>query len=163
LKRSFPDCFTDAFKNRIDPTLIIRRADVPERLNTGEVAASFDKPAGEAPAARVDGLPRSPQEQGGRGQKSRAIGPKTPVDSNVFSAAQLENLFLNGSWLETDQAAGQFNLRKSDSTNGRWFDVKTLDPAFRVPSVEIFIKKFERGLFAPGAFGKRRGKASSRW
>ena len=47
MKRQYPEFrkfmmrFTDTFKNRIDPTLILRRADAPERFTTGEVAASF--------------------------------------------------------------------------------------------------------------------------
>lgn len=47
MKRQYPEFrkfmmrFTDTFKNRINPSLILRRADTPERLTTGEVAASF--------------------------------------------------------------------------------------------------------------------------
>ena len=47
LKREYPNFrkfmlrFDDTFKNRIHPTLILRRADVPEYLTAGEVAASF--------------------------------------------------------------------------------------------------------------------------
>jgi len=39
--RKFMASFTDTFKNRIHPTLIIRRADAPERLQTSEAAAGF--------------------------------------------------------------------------------------------------------------------------
>ncbi len=39
--RKFIARFTDTFKNRIKPSLILRRADAPERLLTGEAAASF--------------------------------------------------------------------------------------------------------------------------
>ena len=39
--RKFIARFTDTFKNRIKPSLILRRADTPERLLTGEAAASF--------------------------------------------------------------------------------------------------------------------------
>lgn len=39
--RKFMIRFTDTFRNRINPTLIIRRADAPERLQTSEVAAGF--------------------------------------------------------------------------------------------------------------------------
>ena len=39
--RKFMVRFTDAFKNRINPTLIIRRADTPEQLQTSDAAASF--------------------------------------------------------------------------------------------------------------------------
>lgn len=39
--RKFLARFTDTFKNRIKPSLILRRADAPECLLTGEAAASF--------------------------------------------------------------------------------------------------------------------------
>ena len=39
--RKFMMRFTDTFKNRINPTLILRREDSPEGLKTGEAAASF--------------------------------------------------------------------------------------------------------------------------
>ena len=39
--RKFMARFTDTFKNRINPTLIIRRADAPEWLQTSEAAAGF--------------------------------------------------------------------------------------------------------------------------
>ena len=39
--RKFMVRFTDTFKSRINPTLIIRRADAPERLQTSEAAAGF--------------------------------------------------------------------------------------------------------------------------
>lgn len=39
--RKFIARFSDTFKNRITPSLILRRADAPERLLTGEAAASF--------------------------------------------------------------------------------------------------------------------------
>lgn len=39
--RKFIARFTDTFKNRITPSLILRRADAPERLLTQEAAASF--------------------------------------------------------------------------------------------------------------------------
>ncbi len=39
--RKFAARFTDTFKNRITPSLILRRVDTPERLLTGEAAASF--------------------------------------------------------------------------------------------------------------------------
>jgi len=39
--RKFTVRFTDTFKNRINPTLILRRGDCPEGLKTGEAAASF--------------------------------------------------------------------------------------------------------------------------
>lgn len=47
LKREHPEFrkfmlrFTDTFKHRIHPTLILRREDVPERLRSGEAAAGF--------------------------------------------------------------------------------------------------------------------------
>lgn len=47
MKREYPEFrkfmarFTDTFKSRIHPTLILRREDAPERLKTGEAAASF--------------------------------------------------------------------------------------------------------------------------
>ena len=47
MKREYPEFrkfmarFTDTFKNRIRPALILRREDAPVRLETGEAAASF--------------------------------------------------------------------------------------------------------------------------
>lgn len=47
MKRQYPEFrkfmmrFTDTFKNRIHPTLILRREDASDRLKTGEAAASF--------------------------------------------------------------------------------------------------------------------------
>ncbi len=39
--RKFMMRFTDTFKHRIHPALILRREDVPEQLRSGEAAAGF--------------------------------------------------------------------------------------------------------------------------